>query len=128
MNPHIDRVFIPGDDRSDEIGRLREQGAEAMKQGDYPGATDCMQQAEKLEALPRIAPHWRDVYTCHVCGTVKDIEPCAVSGHAFLTEGEFFASLDTDGRRRELAENWIVSAHRDSDGEIALTIVHKDIV
>lgn len=125
MNPHVHRVFIPGDDRSDEIGRLRESGAEAMKRGDYAAATESMRQAEKLESLPRIPPHWESLYTCHICGTVKDITPCQVSGHLFLTDGEYFASLDTDGRRRELAENWIVSAHRDSDGEIIVSIVHK---
>jgi DNA invertase Pin-like site-specific DNA recombinase len=108
MNMHITRIFIPGDQRSDEIGRLRERGAEAMKRGDYSAATDCMREAERLEALPRIAPHWEERETDQ-------------------TEGEYFAALDTDGRRHELAQNWIVSAHRDSDGEIALTIVHKDM-
>jgi DNA invertase Pin-like site-specific DNA recombinase len=124
MDPHADRVFIPGDDRSDEIGRLRDQGAEAMKCGDYAAATECMRQAEKLEASPRVAPHWERLYTCYTCGTVKEEAPCVVAGHVLLTESEYFASLDTDGRRRELAENWIVSAYR-SDGEIVLTIVHK---
>jgi DNA invertase Pin-like site-specific DNA recombinase len=110
VNMHVDRVFIPGDDRSDEIGKLRERGAEAMKRGDYAAATDYMHQAEKLEALPRIAPHWRDVPTDQ-------------------TEGEFFASLNTDGRRRELEENWIVSAHRGSEtGEIVLTVAHKSFM
>lgn len=109
MNPHIERVFIPGDNRSDEIGKLRERGAEAMKRGDYSAATDCMQIAAKLESLPTIAPHWEEKETGQ-------------------TQGEYFASLDTDGRRHELAQNWIVSAHRDSDGEIIVTIVHKDMV
>jgi DNA invertase Pin-like site-specific DNA recombinase len=104
MNMHIERVFIPGDDRSDEIGKLRESGAEAMKRGDYAGATEAMRQAEELEALPRIAPHWEENET----------------GQA---QGEFFAALDTDGRREELAQNWVVSAHRD-----AVTIVPRELV
>jgi DNA invertase Pin-like site-specific DNA recombinase len=107
MNMHVTRLFIPGDQRSDEIGKLREKGAEAMKQGDYGTATECMQEAARLEALPRIPPHWEEIKTGQ-------------------TEGEFFAELDTAGRRRELAQNWEVSAHRDSDGEISVTIVHKD--
>ncbi len=98
-NPHILCVFIPGDDRSDEIGRLRDQGAEAMKRGDYTAATECMRRAEKLEALPLIPPHWEQLYTCHTCGTVKEKAPCVVAGHVLLTDGEYFASLDVDGRR-----------------------------
>jgi hypothetical protein len=99
-----------------------------MKRGGYGAATDCMQQAEELEALPRIAPHWEEYFTCHVCGSVKDVAPCIAKGHGILTEGEYFASLNMAERRRELAENWIASAHRASDGEIALTIVHKTLV
>jgi DNA invertase Pin-like site-specific DNA recombinase len=107
INMHTTRIFIPGDQRSDEIGKLREKGAEAMKQGDYGAATECMREATELEALPRVPPHWKEIETDQ-------------------TEGEHFATLDTDGRRRELAQNWVVSAHRDSDGEISVTIVHKD--
>jgi hypothetical protein len=107
-NMHVDRVFIPGDDRSDEIGKLREKGAEAMKRGDYTAATDCMRQAEEMEALPRIAPHWEEVKSDQ-------------------TESDYFMSLDMAGRRRELAENWIVSAHRASDGEIVLDIARKTL-
>jgi hypothetical protein len=123
--PHPYREFIPGDNRSDEIGKLRERGAEAMKHGDYDEATDYMRQAKELEALPLIAPHWENTYRCHTCGHVKDEVPCIVSGHQLVTEGEYFASLDTEARRNELAENWIVSAWRRDDGEIALTVVHK---
>jgi DNA invertase Pin-like site-specific DNA recombinase len=107
MNMHVERLFIPGDQRSDEIGKLREKGAEAMKCGDYGGATECMQEAARLEALPRIPPHWEEIKTDQ-------------------TEGEHFAALDTADRRRELARNWVVTAHRGSDGEIIVTIVHKD--
>lgn len=95
MNYHIERVFIPGDDRSDEIGKLRERGAEAMKRGDYSAATECMQEAAELEALPRIAPHWEENVTDQ-------------------TEGEFFAALDGAQRRTELSQNWEVSAWRDT--------------
>jgi hypothetical protein len=108
-------------------GKLREQGAEAMKRGDYTGATECMRQAEAMEALPRIAPHWEDGFICHVCGPVNDILPCCEKGHDIMTEGEYFATLDVDGRRDELAQNWIVSAHRDGDGEIALSLGPKHL-
>jgi DNA invertase Pin-like site-specific DNA recombinase len=124
-NPHPDRVFIPGDAHSDEIGKLRDRGAEAFKRGDWNAATQCMEIAKKLEDQPTVAPHWEDRFICHVCGTVKDIVPCEIKGHAIMTQGEYFAGLDMDGRRDELAQNWIVSAHRDSDGEIIVGIVHK---
>jgi hypothetical protein len=123
--PHPYREFIPGDNRSDEIGKLRERGAEAMKQGDYAAAMDYGQQAKELEGLPLIAPHWENTYMCHTCGHVKDEVPCVVSGHQLVTEGEYFASLNTEARRNELAENWIVSAYRDSDGQAGAVIVHK---
>jgi DNA invertase Pin-like site-specific DNA recombinase len=106
VNKHVDRVFIPGDDRNDEIGKLREQGAEAMKRGDYSAATDFMRQAEELEGLPRIAPHWEERRTDQY-------------------EGDYFAGLEPDGRRDELARNWAVSAYRDSAGEIYVSVVHR---
>jgi DNA invertase Pin-like site-specific DNA recombinase len=95
-NMHVDRVFIPGDDRSDEIGRLREAGAEAMKRGDYATATDYMQKAAQLESEPRIAPHWEDRETGQ-------------------TRGEHFATLDSEARREELAQNWEVFAYMVED-------------
>jgi DNA invertase Pin-like site-specific DNA recombinase len=94
VNIYVDRIFIPGDDRSDEIGRLRESGAEAMKRGDYGAATDAMRKASELEDLPRIAPHWEELETDQ-------------------TEGEHFVSLTPEERREELAQRWRVSAHSD---------------
>ena len=49
---HTERVFVPGDDRADQISRLRDQGAEAMRQGDYERATQRMQDAAELEKQP----------------------------------------------------------------------------
>jgi DNA invertase Pin-like site-specific DNA recombinase len=108
VNMYVERVFIPGDNRSDEIGRLRERGAEAMKRGDYAAATSCMQIAGKLETLPLIAPHWEERETGQ-------------------TQGEHFAALDTDARRDELAQDWEISAHR-SDGEIVVSIMPRKLV
>ena len=58
---HTERVFVPGDDRADQISRLRDQGAEAMRQGDYERATQCMQDAAELEKQPSAWAHWREV-------------------------------------------------------------------
>ena len=75
--------------------------------------------------MPRIVPHWEDIYMCHVCGPVKDILPCREKYHDIMLEGEYFSTLDTAGQRDELAQNWIVSAYRDKDGEIMVTIAPK---
>jgi site-specific DNA recombinase len=58
---HTERVFVSGDDHADKISRLREQGAEAMRQGDYTRATQIMQDAAELEKQPSTRPHWREV-------------------------------------------------------------------
>jgi DNA invertase Pin-like site-specific DNA recombinase len=103
---HVARIFVPGDEWSDDIGKLREEGAEAMKHGDYNAATECMKKAAKLEALPRLAPHWKEIETEQ-------------------TEGEYFAALDLSGRRQELAQNWTIWACKDSNGQTKAVIGHK---
>lgn len=87
---HIERVFIPGDDRSDEIARLRERGAAAMRAGDYAAAMKAMQQAEELESLPRSAPRWEERSTEQ-------------------TEAAYFASLDREGQREYLSSMEVVA-------------------
>jgi hypothetical protein len=82
---HTERVFVPGDDRADDISRLREQGAEAMRQGDYERATQCMQDAAELEKQPSTRRHWREV----------ELE---------ITRGDHFLSLDSDAQREYLQE------------------------
>jgi hypothetical protein len=117
-NPYAGRVFVPGDDRSDEIGKLRERGAEAMKRGDYDAATQCMKIAGELESLPSIAPHWEELYSCQSCGAVKAIAPCVAQGHHITTRGEHFASLGPAERREELSQRWVVQL--DKDGAMVL--------
>jgi DNA invertase Pin-like site-specific DNA recombinase len=107
MNRHVERVFIAGDDLSDQIGRLRESGAEAMRKGDYATAMQDMQKATELEAQPRVEPHWE----------TRETEQ---------TQGDYFASLNTEGQREELTR-WIVSAHRQSDGHINVTIMPRNL-
>jgi DNA invertase Pin-like site-specific DNA recombinase len=117
-NPHATRMFIPGDSRSDEIGKLRERGADAMKKGDYAAATDCMRQAEELEALPRVAPHWEEFYICHTCGQIKDIAACLIQGHRFNTNAQHFAGLTPAEQREELAQHWVISLVKDGVGVV----------
>ena len=102
---HFGRVFVPGDDRSDDIARLRERGADAIRKGDYKTAAEAMQEAGRLESLPRVAPHWKSEYTDQ-------------------TEAQYFASLDAAGRREYLSRHEI-TARRQGDGRIEFTIVPK---
>jgi DNA invertase Pin-like site-specific DNA recombinase len=87
--PHPERVFIPGDDKSDEIAKLRERGASAMREGNYTVATDCMGKAAELESLPRVKPHWE----------ISETDQA---------EGDFFGSLDLDQRRDYLVSRDVV--------------------
>ena len=107
MNKHMERKFIPGDSLSEQIGKLRESGAEAMKIGDYAAATDYMRQAEELETAPRVAPHWEKV-------------------ESGLYEGEYFTGLDMSERRAYLAQRSIITAHRWDDGTINVGLFPRD--
>lgn len=80
QRPHIDKVFVPGDDAADRIMKLREKGAAAMRAGDYDAATDAMREASELENAPKVIAHWVDRETG-------------------LTNAQHFATLDQDGQR-----------------------------
>ena len=127
-NPHIERSFVAGDDRSDEIGKLREQAADAYRKGDKATFRELDAQADELEALPSIAPHWREYATCDNCGrvTIDQAWNCSANGHHVLTRGEHFASLDTDGQRAELAR-YVVSASKLEDGTLSVGIVPREL-
>jgi hypothetical protein len=106
--PHEDYVFIPGDDRSEQIAKLRERGAEAMRKGDYSAATEVMQQAEQLEALPRVAPHWERQVTDQ-------------------SEAEFFMSLDPADWREYIARRYEVIGEMTDRGATA-AIAARELV
>ena len=55
---HRDRVFVAGDDRSDQIAKLDERGANAMRKGEYDEAMAAMAEAKTLRELPAVAAHW----------------------------------------------------------------------
>lgn len=93
-SPHVECTFVSGDDLDQQIGKLREAGAEAMKRGDYATASDYMQRALELESQPRIRPHWERMETDQ-------------------TESEYFASLTDDQRREYLCNRFIVSVRPD---------------
>jgi DNA invertase Pin-like site-specific DNA recombinase len=111
---HFDRVFIPGDDRSDDIAKLREQGAAAMRRGDYPAATEAMQRAGELEAMPRVPARWE---SRPVWPDGPDSEP--------LTEAAYFTALSDDERRRYLRK-FVITAHR-ADGEAGFVMVPAEM-
>jgi len=95
--PHWERTFVPGDDTADQIAKLREAGATAMKAGDYSAATDAMTKAAQLESQPRTAPHWESRPTDQ-------------------TEAVYFASLDRDGQRDYLATQEITAKWHNENG------------
>jgi len=129
MNFQTHRVFIAGDDRSDEIGRLREQAAEATRKGDYDAAIAKMSDAKELESMPSVAPSWEEYATCDTCGqvTIDQAWKCWANGHHVLTRGEHFASLDTDGQRAELTR-YVVTAGKLDDGTLSAGIVAREFL
>jgi hypothetical protein len=87
---HSESVFIAGDDRSDEIARLREAAMDAYRRGDKTRFVECDSEADRLAALPSIPPRWDTVETGQ-------------------SEAAYFASLDHDAQREYLA-SWNVVA------------------
>jgi DNA invertase Pin-like site-specific DNA recombinase len=102
INQRLERVFVPGDTRADEIGKLREAAMTAYRAGDKARFLELDAEADSLAELPAVRPHW----------TTRE------TGQS---EGDYFAALDDDARRSELAENWIITA--DNEGsEVTVTI------
>jgi len=101
MRKHTELVFVAGDDRAEQISRLHDQAADAMRQGDYERSIQCMKDAAELEKQPSARPHWDEVE--------RDI-----------TRGQHFASLDTDARREYLAK-WRPVA-RVEDGQVLIDL------
>jgi DNA invertase Pin-like site-specific DNA recombinase len=107
-NSHYDRVFIPGDDRSDAIGRLREQAMDAYRQGDKARFTELDAQADALAAMETIRPQWKET-------------------DSGMTRGQYFATLDAGGRREYMAAYWQVFAFRHDDGTVGAVISPREM-
>jgi site-specific DNA recombinase len=125
-NPHTEREFVPGDDRSDEIGKLRQAAMTAYLNDDRAAFERLDSEARELESEPATVAHWEE----------RLIGPCAVvadgpdeksaedakrirATHALChhrTVGEWFAGLDASQRREELAQRWIVSLDKNGAG------------
>jgi hypothetical protein len=93
---HMEQVFIPGDNRSDAILRLRLSGSEAFLKGDYAAANEAGRQAAEMESQPRVAPHWE-------------------SRETGATVAERFTSLSGAERREDLL-SYEIEAGRDRLG------------
>ncbi|HEY2578417.1 MAG TPA: recombinase family protein [Streptosporangiaceae bacterium] len=125
---HEERVFAAGDDKSDEIMRLREIGAVAMRKGDYNAATDAMRKATQIEDAnkDRVQPGWTWQYV-GPCADVADevlLENHELCGHQ--TEGDYYASLSGD-ERREYLRQFEIRAERTSDLGPVVDIRRRDI-
>lgn len=127
-NFHVERVFVPGDDRSDQIGKLREQAADAYRKGDKAKFRELDERADELEALPNISSHWQELATCDNCGKVAidQARLCHLIGHRVITRGEHFASLDDDAARREYISQHEVAAWKDG-GEVLVSIIPREL-
>jgi putative DNA-invertase from lambdoid prophage Rac len=62
-SPHTEWQYVPGDDIDRRVREVRDQGAAAMRRGDYKAAMGLMAEAEALEASPRREAGWREVET-----------------------------------------------------------------
>lgn len=106
VNEHVEKVFIPGNDRSGEIGKLRQQAMDAYASGDKALFLKLDAKADELAALPSVAPHWEDKKTG-------------------ITRGAHFAALDATGRR-EYISHQIVWAHKEADGLPIVTVKARE--
>lgn len=99
---HIERIFIPGDDRSGEIGRLRQQAMDAYASNDKQLFLKLDAKADELAAIPGSAPRWVERDTC-------------------TTRAEHFAGLDPEARREYLRRCSVV-AYKPKGGEPVVSI------
>jgi DNA invertase Pin-like site-specific DNA recombinase len=93
-NKHYDRVFVPGDDRSDTIGKLREQAMDAYRNRDMALFAELDAKANELAAMESIRPEWKET-------------------DSGMTRGEYFAKLDSAGRREYMAAFYVSASRRD---------------
>jgi DNA invertase Pin-like site-specific DNA recombinase len=104
-NEHVERMFIAGNDRSGEIGKLRQRAMDAYSSGDKALFMKLDAEADELAAIPSVAPHWEDKKTG-------------------VTKGAHFATLDAAGRREYISRH-VVWAHKDADG-IVVTVKARE--
>ena len=86
---HEDRVFIAGDDRSDQIAKLREKAMDAYRDGDKARFRALDAEADELEEMPRVKPHWEKEKTSE-------------------SEGDYFAALNPAQQRQYLASKQVI--------------------
>jgi DNA invertase Pin-like site-specific DNA recombinase len=97
--PHVEREFVAGDDRADQIEALKLKLDSAKTRAESNALWD---EIERLEAEPAMSAHWREHKTN-------------------LTRGRYFRSLDDAGQREYLAQ-WRPVVSRDEDGEIVIAM------
>ena len=88
---HVELEFVAGDDRADQIEALK---LSLDKVSSRQESNEIWDQIEALESMPSVAPHWEPRETGQ-------------------TEGQYFASLDSDGQRKHLASFDILANQKD---------------
>lgn len=105
--------FVPGDVNADELARVQEKIAAAAREKDFLKVAELSGEAIKLTEQPT---------------RPAGLQPKKTN----TTVAAYFASLDTEGRRRMLAEEYEIIARRviDEDGvrRPQFTMVHKSLL
>jgi len=114
LSDHSHRIvteFVPGDSNADEVAKLQGQIEAAAKAKDFVKVAELSGEALKLSEQPSQPAHLR-----------RKI--------AETTVGEWFATLDLDGRREFLTEYEIVARTEtdEDDKYVRVTMVHKSFL
>jgi hypothetical protein len=70
VDSHTLREFVAGDDRADQVDRLRDAAIDAYRAGDKARFMELVAQVDELAALGSVAPHWVERAQCDTCGLV----------------------------------------------------------
>lgn len=100
---HYEIVYIPGDDKAEQLASIDEKMATAARKGDMAAVTELMQQHAEIESLPVRKARSEVRYTDR-------------------TEAEYFASLSPEERREYLADFDIIAGKDDSTGAYAIIL------
>lgn len=96
--PHMERIFVPGQDMASELKDLNKQIAEAAARGDYEAVKMLSEKAKEASKVEGSRSRWEYV-------------------DSGITRGEYFRSLDREGRRAYIAES-VILAERAEDGAV----------
>lgn len=101
-SPHMEWRYVPGDDLDRQIRETRDNGAAAMRRGDYKAAMEIMARAEELESAPRKEAGWREMPTGQ-------------------TQRQWWESATQDDRRAYLSQ-YVFTLGKNHDGDVTVSV------